>query len=92
MVTGDQFDDESIWNTLETNVSEQFSLWHVDNDLGTFLVRNGFKKPPRRFALKLARSSLSTGSDNTVIGAEIKSVSAAVYDDYGGLVRISYQK
>ncbi|XP_042394059.1 uncharacterized protein LOC121984930 isoform X2 [Zingiber officinale] len=86
MVTGDQFDDESIWNTSETSVSEHFSLWHVDNDLGTFLVRNGFKKPPRRYALKFAGSPLSTESDNTVIGAEIKSVSAAVYDDYGGLM------
>lgn len=89
MVAGDQFADESIWDTSETRMSEHFSLWSIGNDLGTFLVRNGYRKPPRRFALKLAGSTVSSGSDNTVIDAEIKTISAAVFDDYGGLVRFS---
>nr|XP_009413254.1 PREDICTED: uncharacterized protein LOC103994598 isoform X1 [Musa acuminata subsp. malaccensis] len=86
MVAGDQFADESIWDTSETRMSEHFSLWSIGNDLGTFLVRNGYRKPPRRFALKLAGSTVSSGSDNTVIDAEIKTISAAVFDDYGGLM------
>ncbi|WOL09557.1 hypothetical protein Cni_G18310 [Canna indica] len=86
MVTGDQFADESIWDTSETRISEPFSLWSKGDDLGTFLVRNGFKKPPRRFALKLAAPTLSSGSSNTVVDAEIRTFSATVFDDYGGLM------
>ncbi len=88
MVTGDQFLEESIWDTSDAKfTAEPFSIWVIDNELGTFIVRSGFKKPPRRFALKLADSSVP-GSDDTVIDAEIKTFSAALFDDYSGLVRI----
>ncbi|XP_039123130.1 uncharacterized protein LOC120259563 isoform X5 [Dioscorea cayenensis subsp. rotundata] len=87
MVSGDQFPDESIWDASDTKVSSKpFSLWSVGNESGTFLVRNGFKKPPKRFALRLAAPNVTSGSDNTVIDAEIKTFSAAVLDDYGGLM------
>lgn len=89
MVTGDQFPEQSIWDSSDSRVSGSFSLWGVGNDLGTFLVRSGFRKPPRRFALKLAYSTISGGSDTTVIDAEIKAFSAVAFDDYGGLVSIS---
>lgn len=86
MVTGDQFAEESIWDTADTKVSaEPLSLWSVGNE-GTFIVRNGFKRPPKRFALKLEDPNVSSGSDNTVIDAEIKTFSAVVFDDYGGLM------
>lgn len=86
MVTGDQFAEESIWDTSESKVMSHFSLWSVGNELGTFLVRSGFRKPPKRFALKLAGPTISSGSDNTVIDAEIKTFSTAIFDDYGGLM------
>lgn len=89
MVTGDQFLEESIWDTSDAKfTSEPFSIWVVDNELGTFIVRSGFKRPPKRFALKLADSSVPSGSDDTVIDAEIATFSAALFDDYSGLVRI----
>ncbi|ONK73416.1 uncharacterized protein A4U43_C04F31270 [Asparagus officinalis] len=87
MVTGDQFAEESIWDSSGTKVSsEPFSLWSVGNGMGTFIVRSGFKKPPKRFALKIAGSTVSSGSDDMVIDAEVKTFSAAVFDDYGGLM------
>lgn len=88
MVTGDQFLEESVWDSSDSrHVSGPFSIWKVGNQLGTFIVRSGFKKPPRRFALKLAESNVPSGSDDTVIDAEIGTFSAALFDDYGGLVR-----
>lgn len=90
MVTGDQFLEESIWDTSDAKfTAESFSIWLVDNELGTFIVRSGFKKPPRRFALRLADSGVPSGSDDTVIDAEIPTFSVALFDDYSGLVRIT---
>lgn len=87
MVTGDQFLEESVWDSSDSKVtSEAFSIWRVGHDLGVFVVRSGFKKPPKRFALKLADTSISSGSDDTVIDAEIRTFSAAIFDDYGGLM------
>lgn len=89
MVTAGQFLEESIWDTSDSTFSkEPFSIWTVDNDLGTFIIRSGLKKPPKRFALKLVDSDIPSGSDNTVIDAEIRTFSAALFDDYGGLVII----
>ncbi|XP_048140983.1 uncharacterized protein LOC115736923 isoform X3 [Rhodamnia argentea] len=85
MVSGDQFSEESLWDTSGTKIkTEPFSIWAIGNELGTFIVRSGFKKPPQRFALKLA--DLTNGLDDTVIDAEIKTFSAALFDDYGGLM------
>lgn len=90
LVTGDQFLEESVWDTSDSKLtSDSFSIWAVGNELGIFLVRGGLKKPPRRFALKLADSNVPSGSDDTVIDAEIRTFSAALFDDYGGLVRVS---
>ncbi|XP_022737877.1 uncharacterized protein LOC111290709 isoform X2 [Durio zibethinus] len=87
MVTGDQFLEESVWDTLDAKFgAEPFSIWVVANELGTFVVRGGSRKPPRRFALKLADPYLHSGSDNTVIDAEIGTFSVALFDDYGGLM------
>lgn len=87
LVTGDQFLDESLWDTSDVKfVKESFSIWTVGNELGTFIVRSGFKKPPKRFALKLADPDVASGSDDTVIDAEIRTFSAALFDDYSGLV------
>ncbi|KAJ4846821.1 hypothetical protein Tsubulata_004613 [Turnera subulata] len=87
MVTQNQFLEESLWDTYDArSTREAFSIWSVDNELGSFIVRSGFKKPPRRFALKLADHSAQSGSDDTVIDAEIRTFSAAVFDDYGGLM------
>ena len=88
MVTGDQFSEESLWESSDSKLpTGTFSIWAVGNELGTFVVRGGLKKPPRRFALKLADTSIPSGSDDTVIDAEIGTFSAALFDDYGGLVR-----
>lgn len=87
MVTGAQFSDESIWDTSEIKFMKYpFSIWVVGNDLGPFVVRSGFKKPPKRFALKLADQDIPSGSDNMLIDAEIRTFSVALFDDYGGLV------
>lgn len=92
LVTGDTFLEESVWDTSDVRrAREPFSIWAVGNELGTFIVRSGFKRPPRRFALKLADSSVPSGSDVTVIDAEIGTFSTALFDDYGGLVRIKTQ-
>lgn len=89
MVTGDQFLEESVWDTYDAKLRmEPFSIWIVGNELGTFIVRSGSKRPPRRFALKLADLNVPSSSDDTVIDAEVKTFSAALFDDYGGLVRI----
>ncbi|GFZ15404.1 pleckstrin homology (PH) domain-containing protein [Actinidia rufa] len=86
MVTGDQFLEESIWDTSDIRFTkEPFSIWIVGNELGTFIVRSGFKKPPRRLALKLADPDVPRGSDDTAIDAQIGTFSAALFDDYGGL-------
>ncbi|XP_071692229.1 uncharacterized protein [Rutidosis leptorrhynchoides] len=87
MVTGDDFLEESIWDTSDVRFTkESFSLWGVGSELGTFMVRSGFKKPPKRFAVKLVDSDTPSGSDDTVIDAEIRTFSAALFDDYGGLM------
>ncbi|XP_047340944.1 uncharacterized protein LOC124944671 [Impatiens glandulifera] len=87
MVTGDQFQEESIWDTSDKKSrGESFSIWTIDNEFGTFIVRTGFKKPHKRFALKLADPDMATSSDDIVIDAEIGTFSAALFDDYGGLM------
>ncbi|XWS38677.1 hypothetical protein CRYUN_Cryun19dG0151500 [Craigia yunnanensis] len=87
MVTGDQFLEESVWDTSDAKFgTEPFSIWVVGNELGTFVVRGGSRKPPRRFALKLADPYLHSGSDDTIIDAEIRTFSVALFDDYGGLM------
>lgn len=87
MVSTDHFMDESIWDTSDSRYTEEkFSVWTVGNELGTFIVRNGLKKPPKRFALKLSGPDIPSGSDDTVIDAEIRTFSAALFDDYGGVV------
>jgi vacuolar protein sorting-associated protein 13A/C len=86
MVTGGQFSDESVWDSSNVRSSEHFSLWTIDKDVGTFLVRSGNRKPPRRLALKLVGPPTSSSSDNIIIDAEIKIFSAVSFDDYGGMV------
>ncbi|KAG0473021.1 hypothetical protein HPP92_014878 [Vanilla planifolia] len=87
MVTGDQFPDESLWDTSVGIAStDSFSLWSVGHEVGTFIVRKGFKKPPKRFALKLANPNVPSGSDGMVLDAELKNFSVAVFDDYEGLM------
>lgn len=89
MLTSGNFPEESIWDSSDAKVSEPFSLWSVEGDsLGTFIVRNGLKRPQRRLALKLLGPPESGGSDSMVIDAELKAFSAAAFDDYGGLVRL----
>ncbi|KAL6642664.1 hypothetical protein ACP70R_020845 [Stipagrostis hirtigluma subsp. patula] len=86
MVTGGQFSEGSVWDSSDARTSESFSLWTVDNDTGTFLVRSGTKKPPRRLALKLAGPPTSSISDTIIIDAEIKTFSAVSFDDFGGMM------
>lgn len=89
MLTSGNFPEESIWDSSDAKVSEPFSLWSVEGDsLGTFIVRNGLKRPQRRLALKLLGPPQSGGSDSMVIDAELKAFSAAAFDDYGGLVSL----
>ncbi|KAL1194607.1 hypothetical protein V5N11_031431 [Cardamine amara subsp. amara] len=87
MVSGDHFSEDSLWDTSDVwQRVEPFSIWSIGNELKTFIVRSGLKKPPRRFALKLADQDLPGGIDNMVIHAEIGTFSAALFDDYGGLM------
>jgi vacuolar protein sorting-associated protein 13A/C len=51
-------------------------------------VRSGYRKPPKRHALKLAGPPTSSSSDNIVVDAEIKTFSAVSFDDYGGMVSL----
>lgn len=88
MVMGGQFSEESVWDSSSARTYEPFSLWTVDNDAGTFLVRSGYRKPPKRLALKLAGPPTSRSSDNIVVDAEIKTFSAVSFDDYGGMVSL----
>jgi len=88
MVVGGQFSEESVWDSSNAKTSESFSLWTVDNDAGTFLVRSECRKPPKRLALKLAGPPTSSISDSIVIDAEIKAFSAVSFDDYGGMVSL----
>lgn len=88
MVTSDQFLEESIWDTSDVKpTTEPFSIWTTANEGGTFIVRTGSRRPPKRFALRLA-GPIASGSDDTIIDAEIGTFSAALFDDYGGSVRI----
>uniref|UniRef100_A0A1J3IIE4 Putative vacuolar protein sorting-associated protein 13A n=1 Tax=Noccaea caerulescens TaxID=107243 RepID=A0A1J3IIE4_NOCCA len=87
LVAGDHFAEDSLWDTTDVwQRVEPFSIWSIGNELKTFIVRSGLKKPPRRFALKLADQDLPGGTDNMVIHAEIGTFSAALFDDYGGLM------
>ncbi|KAL6543919.1 hypothetical protein OROGR_010416 [Orobanche gracilis] len=87
MVSTGQFMDESVWDTSDSKfIREPFSIWTVGNELRTFIVWNGLRKPPKRFALKLSGREIPCGSDDTVIDAEIRTFSAALFDDYGGLI------
>ncbi|KAL3619418.1 hypothetical protein CASFOL_036988 [Castilleja foliolosa] len=87
VVSADQFLDPCVWDTSDSKFTrESFSIWTTGNDLGTFIVWNGLKKPPKRFALKLSGLDIPSGSDDTVIGIEIRTFSAALFDDYGGLI------
>ncbi|KAG9452487.1 hypothetical protein H6P81_005391 [Aristolochia fimbriata] len=87
MVTGVHFSEESLWDTSNSKYSgDPFSMWTVDSDMGTFIVRSGFRKPPKRFALKLRDPSASSNLDAIVINAVVGTFSAALFDDYGGLM------
>ncbi|XP_008465914.2 uncharacterized protein LOC103503494 isoform X1 [Cucumis melo] len=87
MVTWDQLMEESAWDSSDAKlITEPFSLWIVGIELGTFVVRSGPKRPQRSFNLKLAESHVTSGSDNTVIDAKVRTLSIAVFDDYAGLM------
>ncbi|XP_023553987.1 uncharacterized protein LOC111811402 [Cucurbita pepo subsp. pepo] len=87
MVAWDQFLEESAWDFSDARlITEPFSIWIVGNELGTFIVRSGSKRPQRSFNLKLVDSHVTSGSDNTVIDAEVRTFSIAVFDDYAGLM------
>ncbi|KMT11750.1 hypothetical protein BVRB_5g105600 [Beta vulgaris subsp. vulgaris] len=87
MVTGDQFSEESLWDTNDAGPrTESFSIWTVGGELGTFQVRSGYKKPPKRLAVRLAHTNVTDGKEDTVIDAEITTFSAACFDDFGGLM------
>ncbi|KAJ4777649.1 Pleckstrin (PH) domain-containing protein isoform 2 [Rhynchospora pubera] len=87
MLTSGNFPEESIWDSSDVKALDPFSLWSVEGDsLGTFIVRNGFRKPQRRLAHKLLGPPESSGSDSMVIEAALKSFSAVAFDDYGGLM------
>lgn len=88
MVTGVQFSEESLWDTSEIrSTRDPFSIWEVGNELHTFIIRSGTKKPPKRFALKLVDPDMTSGLNDVVIDAEVGTFSIALFDDYGGLVR-----
>ncbi|GAB2273667.1 hypothetical protein Dimus_008449 [Dionaea muscipula] len=87
MISSDQFLEESIWDTSDVKITAaSFSIWTVGNELGTFLVQRGYKKPSKRLALKLADQSTDGGPDDTAIDAEITTFSAVLFDDFGGLM------
>ncbi|XP_015084887.1 uncharacterized protein LOC107028368 [Solanum pennellii] len=87
MVASDQFSEQSIWDTSDAKFTrEPFSLWVIGDELGPFIVRSGFKKPPKRLALKLADRDMASGLEDMVVDAEIRTFSAALFDDYGGLM------
>ncbi|KAK8691037.1 hypothetical protein V6N13_074558 [Hibiscus sabdariffa] len=87
MVTRDKFLEESVWDTSYDEFgTEPFSIWVVASELGTFVVRGGTRKPPRKFSLKLADPCLHSASDDTVLDAEIGTFSVALFDDFSGLM------
>ncbi|KAH0775138.1 hypothetical protein KY290_012275 [Solanum tuberosum] len=89
MVAGGQFSEQSIWDIYDAKFTKKpFSLWIIGDELGHFIVRSGFKKPPKRLALKLADRAMASGLDDMVVDAEIRTFSAALFDDYGSLQQI----
>ncbi|KNA21084.1 hypothetical protein SOVF_046540 [Spinacia oleracea] len=86
MVTGDQYSEESLWDNDAGIRAEPYSIWTVGSEFGTFQVWSGNKKPPKRFAVKLAHTYVADGKEDTIIDAEIRTFSVACFDDYGGLM------
>lgn len=54
----------------------------------SFIAQRGFKHPAKRLALAIADLKKSNAPDNLVVEAELKQISAIVFDDFGGLVSI----
>nr|AFN89138.1 vacuolar protein sorting 13 [Mesembryanthemum crystallinum] len=86
MVTGDQFSDESVWDTYDAGLKiGPFSYMDSCGEWEPFGPKCQ-KKPSKRFAVKLADKSVTGGPEDTVIDAEISTFSAACFDDFGGLM------
>lgn len=70
----------------EAPPTNTFSIWTLDNELGTFIVRNAFKSSPKRFGLRLADQRISGEPDDLVVDAEVEGLSVTLFDDFGGLM------
>ncbi|CAM6084054.1 unnamed protein product [Calypogeia fissa] len=87
LVIGSNFSAPSLWETSDTKLRDvELSIWQVENQASSFLVQRGSKHPPKRLALSLADLKKSNAPDNLVIEAEVKQISATVFDDFGGLM------
>ncbi|MCD7460935.1 hypothetical protein HAX54_044838 [Datura stramonium] len=82
----DTFLEQSFWDTSDAKfMKEPFSLWVIGDELGLFIVRSGFKEPPKRVALKLADRDVARRRDDMLVDSGIRIFSAALFDDCGGL-------
>ena len=52
----------------------------------TFIVRNGLKRPPKIFGIRLDDQRVSNEQDDLVIDAEVRGLSTTLFDDFGGLM------
>ncbi|MCO5611230.1 hypothetical protein L7F22_065481 [Adiantum nelumboides] len=76
-----------LWsNERSKRADETLSLWSVENEVGTFIVQKGLKTPPKRLAFRLAELQKDNEPDNLVVDAELRTLSAVIYDDFRGLM------
>ncbi|KAI5072395.1 hypothetical protein GOP47_0012501 [Adiantum capillus-veneris] len=73
-------------NERSKRMDEILSVWSVGNELGTFIVQKGSKTPPKRLAFRLVESQQDNEPDNLVVDAELRTLSAVIYDDFRGLM------
>ncbi|KAH7316123.1 hypothetical protein KP509_21G079300 [Ceratopteris richardii] len=76
-----------LWSNERSRHSDEvFSLWSVENEMGTFVAGKGLKCPSTRQALCLAELQKESEPDNLVVAAELKTLSAVIYDDLRGMM------
>ncbi|KAG0604101.1 hypothetical protein M758_10G145000 [Ceratodon purpureus] len=88
LVSSANFVDSSLWSTKALKSrQQQLSIWPVENEANTFFVKPGsFESPSPNSALGLADLRRQSQPDNLTVAVEVKSVSATIYDDFGGFM------
>lgn len=76
-----------IWDSASLKrADEVFSIWPVENELHTFIVQKGLESPPKRLAFSIADQKRASEPENFSVDAEVKNLSAVIYDDFQGFM------